>query len=430
MEGAARRKMRLGGGAEGSMSGDMVDRDGPRDAPAVARRGKLGGYGRNFWLVFGATFALNSSSNLFVLYPLQLVDFGASAAIIGAVIGTWSLASLAARPAASPLIERFGRRRAAAGLLAADVLAVALYLSVRSLGPAIYAVRALHGAIEGTARVALFAMVFDLLPADREGEAMSVFSTCGMGASAYAPLLGEFLIGQFSFTAFFMAAIVFTLIACALARLTPDESHRAPGAGVREPSTPPAWRSLFTDARLLPVWISTLAFALSISCRLSFVAPFATERGVQQIAWYFTIYSVVALTARIGGGWLMDHFGIERMLVPSMTVLSVGIALIAGTGHFGLLYVAAFLGGLGHAYTYPALSAMVIGRTRADAIGRSSTIYQSLYDLGAMAGPYTLGTAALLLGYGPMFVIAGALAICGALYFIAAEPGWRVRRLA
>jgi MFS family permease len=413
------------------MSSGEVRGDDPGRPPPAPRRRALLGYGRNFWLVFGATFALNSSSNLFVLYPLQLVDFGASAAIIGAVIGTWSLASLAARPASSPLIERFGRRRAAAGLLAADVFAVALYLPVHSLGPAIYAVRALHGAIEGTARVALFAMVFDLLPPDREGEAMSVFSTCGMGAAAIAPLFGEFLIHTFSFTAFFVAAMVCTGIACALARLAPDESHRAPGVSAAAGSAaPPRWTALFGDARLLPVWISTLAFALSISCRLSFVAPFATQRGIEQIAWYFTIYSLVAITARIGGGWLMDHFGIERMLVPSMMVLSAGIALIAGTGHFGLLYVAAILGGLGHAYVYPALSAMVIARTRPEAIGRSSTVYQSIYDLGAMAGPYTLGAAALWMGYGPMFVIAGALAALGALYFIAAEPRWRVRRLA
>jgi MFS family permease len=412
------------------MSGGRAQGDN-RQADTAPRRRALLGYGRDFWLVFWATFALNSSSNLFVLYPLQLVDFGASAAIIGAVIGTWSLASLAARPVASPLIERFGRRRAAAGLLLADVFAVAMYLPVHSLGPAIYAVRALHGAIEGTARVALFAMVFDLLPADREGEAMSVFSTCGMGAAAVAPLFGEFLIHTFSFTAFFVAAMICTAIAGALARLTPDESHRAPGGpATRAAAAPPGWFMLCRDPRLAPVWISTLSFALSISCRLSFVAPFATERGIEQIAWYFTIYSLVAITARIGGGWLMDHFGIERMLVPSMLVLSAGIALIAGTGHFGLLYVAAILGGLGHAYVYPALSAMLIGRTPAEAIGRSSTIYQSIYDLGAMAGPYGLGAAAFWFGYGPMFVIAGALAMLGAAYFVAAEPRWRMRRLA
>ncbi|MHB8384484.1 MAG: MFS transporter [Candidatus Binataceae bacterium] len=398
------------------------------DNAARSRRG-LFGYGRSFWLVFWSNFALNSSSNLFVLYPLELLHFGASASVIGAVIGTWSMASLAARPAASPLIERLGRRRTAMWLLWADVFALALYLPIHSLGIQIYAVRALHGAIEGTARVALFAMVFDLLPEGREGEAMSVFSTCGMGSAAIAPLFGEFLIRQYGFGAFFVAAMILTAAAGALARLTADDSRHAEAAAGDAAHPPPGYRAIFVDARLLPVWIGTLSFALAISCRLSFVAPFATERGVEQIAWYFTIYSLVAISARIGGGWLMDHFGIERMLVPSMLTLAAGIALIAGTGHFAILDLAAILGGLGHAYVYPALSAMVIARTRRNAIGRSSIIYQSLYDVGAMIGPYSLGAFAMLFGYGPMFVLSGAMALIGAAYFAAVEPGWRVRRL-
>jgi MFS family permease len=398
-------------------------------SPAKARRGLLD-YGNSFWLVFWATFALNFSSNLFVLYPLQLMSFGANAAIIGSIIGTWSLASLAARPAASPLIERLGRRRAAMWLLWADVIALAMYLPIHSLGIQIYAVRALHGAIEGSARVALFAMVFDLLPEGREGEAMSVFSTCGMGSAAIAPLVGEFLIRESGFAAFFIAALALAAIAGALARLAPDDSrHIAVKEGAQRSARLPGYREIALDPRLLPVWICTFGFALSISCRLSFVAPFGALRGVHQIAWYFTIYSVVAIVARIGGGWLMDHFGIERMLVPSMVTLGVGIGLIAGTGHLGMLYIAAIAGGLGHAYVYPALSAMVIARTRTDAIGRSSIIYQSLYDLGAMAGPYSLGAIAMMFGYEPMFVLSGMVALIAAAYFAAVEPGWRVRRL-
>src|SRR5437867_4074589 len=89
-------------------------------------------YGRNFWLLFGSTFALNFSANLFVLYPLQLVAFGASAKAIGAIIGAWSLASLLARPIAGPLIERAGRRNTAAWLLGLDAIVNTLYLPIHS----------------------------------------------------------------------------------------------------------------------------------------------------------------------------------------------------------------------------------------------------------------------------------------------------------
>src|SRR5579885_2153910 len=96
------------------------------EAAADNRRPEpLGVYGRAFWLLFASTFALNCSANLFVLYPLQLVTFAA-----GAIIGAWSLASPSARPAAGPLIDRFGRRAVATWLLALDTVIIVLYSQI------------------------------------------------------------------------------------------------------------------------------------------------------------------------------------------------------------------------------------------------------------------------------------------------------------
>ena len=81
-------------------------------------------------------------------------------------------------------------------------------------------------------------------------------------------------------------------------------------------------------------------------------------------------------------------------------ILAIGMALIAGTGHAGVLDVAAVIGGFGHGYLYPALSALVIARTDLSAMGRSSSIYTSLYDAGTMAGPYVLGIVGESFGYG------------------------------
>jgi MFS family permease len=378
-------------------------------------------YGRNFWFLFGATFALNFSANLFVLYPLQLVDFGATSTAIGAIVGVWSLASLLARPAAGPLIDRIGRRNTATRLLALDVLVILLYMPIRAIGWHVYAVRAMHGAIEGTARVALFALLYDLLPKGREGRAMATFSLCGMAPAAIAPYCGEVLIHRFGFNAFFAAVLLVTAASAYLVSVIPADPpmHHGPQPA---PANAKTYPQLLFDSRLMPLWIVTLLFALAISPRLSFVAPFAYERGIGRVWTYFAVYSVIGMAVRILTGRMMDSFGLERTLGPSMTVLGIGIALIAGTGRYDMLDIAGVVGGLGHGYLYPALSAMVIARTEIGATGRSAGIYQSLYDIGAMVGPYGLGAVAGALGYAPMFAISGALALAGAIYFIAADP--------
>ncbi len=387
-------------------------------------------YGRSFWLLFGSTFALNASSNLFVLYPLQLVALGASASVIGAIIGAWSFASLAARPVSGPLIDRYGRRKVAMRLLAIDTLVVALYVPIHSIGWHIYAVRALHGAIEGTARVALFALLYDLLPRGREGTAMATFSLCGMGPAAVAPYCGELLIHRFGFGGFFAAVIAVTAGSSLMVAMIPEDAqapHSAPGRAA-VPGNSKGYSQLFTDRALLPLWIVTVLFSLSISSRLSFVAPFAYQRGITQVGSYFAIYAILGMSVRVFSGPVMDRVGLERMLPPSMALLAAGIALIGATGHFGMLDLAAAVGGIGHGYLYPALSAMVIARTEIGATGRSSGIYQSLYDVGSMVGPYVLGAIAGACGYAPMFVVAGGMALAGAIYFIAADPELRQRR--
>ena len=387
------------------------------------------GYGRNFWLLFWSTFALNSSANLFVLYPLELVSFGAGASVIGAIIGIWSLASLASRPAAGPLIDRFGRRNTAAWLLAIDIFVILLYVPIGTLGWHIYAVRMVHGAVEGTARVALFALLYDLLPKGGEGRAMATFSLCGMGPAAVAPFCGEVLIGRFGFGAFFAGIVAVTAAAAILAAMLPSDAP--PNRASRAKAAPDeGYARLLSDPRLMPLWIVTLLFSLSISPRLSFVAPFAYQRGITQVGTYFAVYAVTGMAVRIFSGRLMDRVGLERTLAPSMAVLAIGMGLIALTGHFGMLDVAGAIGGLGHGYLYPALSALVIARTDISAMGRSASIYQSLYDVGTMVGPFALGVIAGAAGYGPMFIVAGALSLGGALYFAATDPERRRRRLA
>ncbi len=388
-------------------------------------------YSRNFWLVFSAHFALNCSSNLFVLFPLFVVKLGATATTIGVLMGTGSLAALLMRPGVGAGIDRFGRRRVAMCFLVLDAIASSFYLGIGSLGWPIYAVRALQGAIDGTARVALFAMVYQILPAGRRGEGMATFSLCGMIPGALAPMIGEELIKRLGFHAFFAGNVLLCLIAAlATSRLPDDRTHASAHHVTPNPEQGAGLGAVLFDRELMPLWIVTLLFAFAISCRLSFVTPYAYKMGIARVGWYFLIYSSAAVMLRAFSGGLMDRVGLERMMLPSLIILSFGLALLAETGRPGMLLVAALVGGIGHGYLYPALSALVIARTKLPAIGRSSTIYSSLYDLGAMAGPYTLGVLAGMFGYAPMFVVAGALVMIAALYFAAAEPAVLQRRLA
>lgn len=380
-------------------------------------------YTRDFWLVFAATFALNCALNLFLMFPLFIVKLGGGASTIGAIVATGSLAALLMRPLATTAMDRRGCRWTALWTVVIDVVVMTLYLPLHTLGWPIYAVRALHGAVEGTARVALFALVYEVLPRGRQGEAMATFSLCGMLPGAFGALMGETIMRAFGFPAFFCAAAILCGIAALAVTMLPNDQPRRAMAGALEAPAeagPGYWR-LITESPLLMFWIVSLLFALTNAARSSFVAPFAYQRGVHTVGWYFTIYAAVAVLVRLSGR-MLDRVGLERTLAPSFFTLAVGIALIAGTGHLGILEIAAVLGGLGHGLAYPVLSALIIRHTPAGGTARSSTVYTSLWDIANMLGPYLLGLTAHYIGYSPMFLIAGGLSLAAAIYVGARLP--------
>jgi predicted MFS family arabinose efflux permease len=380
-------------------------------------------YSRDFWLVFTATFALNVALNFFVLLPVFIVRLGGHANTIGAILASAGLAALVARPGSSFAVDRRGRRWTAMWFLVFNALAMAAFIPVRSLGWPIYAVAALNGIANGTARVALFAMVYPLLPRGREGQAMAVQSLSGQGPASFGALLGEVIMRRLGFTVLFASAAALCLFAAlAVAMVAKDLPHAHQPAAVSARAKDGGYRALLLNRSLLPYWIVTFCFGFAMSSRISFIAPFAYRQGITSVGIYFTLYGIVAVFVRLSGS-LMDRLGLDRMLAPSLAVMGVGIALVALTGRLGMFEIAALIGGLGHGFAYPVLSAMLIRDTPAGHGSRASSIYTSMWDLSAMVGPFTLGILAHYAGYATMFLIAGGVAIAAAIYLEAIRRG-------
>jgi MFS family permease len=260
---------------------------------------------------------------------------------------------------------------------------------------------------------------------------MATFSLSEQLPALFAPLLGEAILKRWGFGAYFCSSAALFMLGAAMVAMMPDDRARRPQAATRGTTAPQlesSYRALLLDPALLTFWIVTLLFGMAITSRVSFIASFAYAQGVPNVGWYFMIYAVFAVIVRASGR-TMDRVGVERTLAPSLALRAIGLGLLALTGYTGVLYLAAALGGLGHGFAYPAISALVIKQTQARAMGRASTIYTSVWDLSSMAGPYLFGVTAHYLGYGPMFIMAGGLSLAAAIYFVTVEP-LALRRIA
>jgi MFS family permease len=375
-------------------------------------------YTREFWFVFTANFALNMAGSLFVMLPAFVMHLGGGAAMIGAVIAVGGVAALAVRPLNGVAVDRWGIHRVAVRCLILDAIATALYVPLGSLRWPLFAVRIIHGAIDGTARVALFAMAYELLPQGRQGQAMATFTLCSMIPAAIGPIMGEEIIDALGFGWFFAAATAMCAAAGAITASAPARRARAPHDPHREPAATASFGQLLRSRALMPLWIVTLLWSVALASR-TFVIPFAYQEGVARVGWYFMLYCGVAVVLRMFAAGLLDRVGLRRIVTPALALTALGLGLLAFTGRFGMLYLAAIAGGVGHGYFYPALCAQVIGHTRPEQMGRSSAIFTSVLDLGGMAGPYLLGLMAAGTGYPQMFLVSAAIAALSAGCYLA-----------
>jgi predicted MFS family arabinose efflux permease len=79
--------------------------------------------------------------------------------------------------------------------------------------------------------------------------------------------------------------------------------------------------------------------------------------------------------------------------------------------------------GLGHAFVFPILSAMVVTRAHADNRGVAMTLFTSLFDVGLASAPL-LGFVIEGSGYTAMFTVAASVAAAFAVGFFVIDGRW------
>jgi predicted MFS family arabinose efflux permease len=345
---------------------------------------------------------------LFLHLPGFVRGLGGNELDVGMISGITALTAVLIRPWIGGSIDRARRGT----ILAAGAMHVAvctLYLTVGTLGPWLYAVRAIHGACEAALFAALFTYAADVVPQERRIEGIALFGVSAMLPMSLSGLLGDAILARADYPVLFMVAVGFVsggfLLSLPLPR--PPREHSEPSRGffiaIRQPS-------------LLPIWVVGLCFSTAIVAYFTFMKMFVLETQVSSVGVFFTIYSISAIAVRIGLGSLPDRLGAKRVLFPALGTLTVGFGLLATTTEVGVA-IAGVLCGIGHGFTFPILLGLVVSRARSSERGVALALYTALLDAGTLIGGPLLGFVIHHHGYRAMFGCAGGLVVVGALAF-------------
>jgi len=374
---------------------------------------------RPFVLCAAANFLQALCFNLYLHLPGFLRGLGADEVMIGLLSGLTAVAAIAARPPVGRAMDSRGRRGVILLGGALNTTVCGFYLSVARIGPWLVCVRIAHGLAEAMLFSALFTLAADMVPASRRTEGLALFGVSGILPISLGGVLGDAILARASYATLFTTS-------CALAALSllaslPLRDRLHPAHQVAAPSR--GFAAAAAQRDLLPLWFIGSVFATALSAVFTFVTTFVLTTGVGSVGLFFSFYSGAAVFLRLFLGWLPERVGPKAVLFPALALLCAGLLVLSAAARTREVAIAGVLCGLGHGFTFPILSGLVVKRARDAERGAALSLFTALFDLGVLIGGPAFGAVIRTWGYPTAYAAAAGVVFVGAASFAA----WDVR---
>jgi MFS family permease len=379
-----------------------------RPLTAAAEVASERGRAAHFVRVTVANFFFFLTFASFFLLPLHVRALGGSERTIGLVMGTAGLAGLGSVLVLGRLLDRYGRRVFLLGGIATMGVTSLAFLLVEQVGLLLFLLRALQGFAFAASFNAASTLAAELAPPGRRAAALGLFGVSTLGTHALAPGLGELIVRLGGFSALFVTAALFSVVALGVA--WPLPRTRAAGAG---PMT-----RLQTSPEVRRALVTVVCCGVVFGGVITYVPTFVHDARLGPVATFFGAYTAAAVLTRVTAGGLSDSLGRRTVIVPALGLLAVSVMCLAAVQSAAALAGAAVLFGMAQGFVYPTLNAFTIDEAAADQLGRVQTLYNGAFNLGTTGGTLALGALVEVRGHRPMFVFAAAVAALALAVFV------------
>jgi MFS family permease len=379
--------------------------------------------------IWSRTFVLLCIVNLFqvtgqmmmtTVIPLYARDMGAASSIVGIVVGSFAVTAILTRPVTSPAFDSFPKKPILFGALALVVVCTFLYGAADSVA-LLTAVRMLHGLAMGCTGPLALALASEVIPQQRMGSGLGIFSLAQALSQSIGPALGLWLIGAVGFQLTFRVAGISMAIALVLILFVKEPPHLE-----ARPPYKVAFNRCFA-AGSVPSAVLICIFSAINSSIMAFVAIYAGELGVEGIGMYFTVHALCLIVTRPVFGRAADRFGFAKVIVPSLVVNAAAYILIANATTLPMFIVAGVLTAIGYGSATTLLQTLAMaGAPRSRSGAASSTTFTGL-DFAQLVGPGVAGAIAEhfyessgseVCGFSEMYLVMFGVALAGILVFL------------
>ncbi|MFL6031598.1 MAG: MFS transporter [Rubrobacteraceae bacterium] len=349
-------------------------------------------------VLFASVFTMVGFYLLLSVVPLYAEAAGGGSSGAGLATAVFMLSTVLAQVGMPRVLARFGYRAVLmAGLLLLGLPAF-LYLSFEEV-PAILAVTLVRGAGFGAAIVALAALVAELAPPGRRGEALGLYGVALTLPTVFCGALGLWIVERSGFALVFLIGALSPLLAFAAALGIPSDRYEE-GAG---------FLSLFGRPALLRVFVLFTSCTAASGVVVTFLPLSAPGPGLFSAATALLLLGLSATFFRWWAGRFGDRRDPRALLVPGLLCAALGMVALSLEG-FALLG-GSLLFGAGFGMLQVTTLLLTMERVPKSEYGLGSTLWNVAFDAGTGAGAFVFGFVVGAAGFAWAYVICAVLLV-------------------
>lgn len=366
-----------------------------------------------FLLVVLSGFLCFFSMNLMTWpFPLYVASIVSTPAMVGAVVSIMGAVAIALRPFTGHWGDRSGRRNlllvGAAGFAAAPLI----YASSSSV-PALIAGRVVQGMGLSVFTTGYGALVADLAPQGRRGQAIGLGALGTPMSLMLAPRLGATIQASVGLPILFAICALIGGLSLFLLLWARPSTLRGTTSGSTEFRFGDALRS----RRLRAMIPGILSVSLAYGAAFTFLPLYATERGLAGASLFYVLFGASLLVTGTMGGHLSDRVGRGRVIAPGMLGLAASLVALQWVRSLPTLVLVGLAYGLCLGAARIALDAYTIDCVPECGRGSAIGLEYLVFDVGAGLGALPLGAVAGAVGYGWMYTFVAGVCLAGLAAF-------------
>lgn len=372
-------------------------------------------WNRNFILVNLGNFLMyNAFYMLLPILPLYLANhLHASESIIGTILSLYTIAALITRPVAGFWLDKASRKPLMMCFYLFYISMCLSYTLAATLG-LFFIIRFVHGIAFGCSTVGINTMAVDIIPWERRGEGLGIYTSSTSLAMATGPLISLFMYENgIEFNTIFIAVFCVGLTGFLAT------ANIKPGKDVQRSTRKFSISSLLLR-KGLPVAAVMVLLTFGYGIITVYLSIYAKEEvGLTQgTGYYFTIFSAGLVAARLSSSMILRSGKYIMVFALGIISLIIGFFIVAFILNPSAFYSSAIFMGIGYGLISPTAQTMIINLGEDTERGAANATYLTFFDLGVGAGVFCGGIIAQYSNYSTAYAVGFALTILGLVYLL------------